>query len=180
MISELPTLMISMAIGAAFVLIDYGYSGSYRDFWARGDGRGLGAAFLTPAIAALAVIPLGAGGGAYIRFVAPIGPSLLAGAALFGVGMQVANGCGSGTLVAAGRGSRRMWVTLPFFCLGGVLGSLVLPAAERVPGLGPIDLPGSLHGLVWIAVALGGSRVGMRPRPAFGLDVEQRSGAGPI
>ena len=38
---------------------------------------------------------------------------------LFGVGMQLGNGCGSGTLYAAGGGSRRMWVVLPFFCAGG-------------------------------------------------------------
>jgi len=39
---------------------------------------------------------------------------------------------------------------------------------------------GSLHGLVWIVAALGGSWLGMRLRPVFGLDVEQRPGAGPV
>lgn len=57
----------------------------------------------------------------YGRFVSPIGVSLIVGAAVFGIGMQITNGCGSGTLVAAGQGSRRMWVALPFFCLGGVM-----------------------------------------------------------
>ena len=57
----------------------------------------------------------------YGRFVSPIGVSLIVGAAVFGIGMQITNGCGAGTLVAAGQGSRRMWVALPFFCLGGVM-----------------------------------------------------------
>jgi len=99
---------------------------------------------MVPAVAALAIVPLSTGPGDYIRFVAPIGVSLILGAMIFGVGMQIANGCGSGTLVAAGQGSRRMWVALPFFCLGGVLGSLMLPAALRLPNIGAVDLPALL------------------------------------
>lgn len=74
----------------------------------------------------------------------PHARSAVGGAALFGAGMQLANGCGSGTLVAAGQGSRRMWVTLPFFCIGGVIGSLMLPAALRLPSFGAVDLAGLL------------------------------------
>ena len=76
----------------------------------------------------------------YAGFVAPIGLPVIAGAALFGLGMQLGNGCGSGTLYAAGGGSRRMWVVLPFFCLGGLLGSLMLPAALALPALPAVGL----------------------------------------
>jgi uncharacterized membrane protein YedE/YeeE len=131
----LPLLAVTMMLGATFVLLDYGFSGGFRSFLAERDGRVLGAAFIVPAVAALVVLPVGSLVTGYGRFVAPIGPSLLAGAALFGVGMMLANGCGSGALAAAGQGSRRMWVALPFFCLGGVLGSLMLPAAMRLPGI---------------------------------------------
>jgi uncharacterized membrane protein YedE/YeeE len=86
--------------------------------------------------------------------------------------MMLANGCGSGALVAAGQGSRRMWVALPFFCLGGVLGSLVLPAAMRLPGV-EVDLAalfGPWGGLLATeALLLAGALAvlrGARPMPA--------------
>ncbi|BDG73136.1 membrane protein [Roseomonas fluvialis] len=134
-----PLLLLTMAIGGAFVLLDYGFTGGFRDFLAERDGRALGAAFVVPAVATLVVLPVGVLAEGYGRYVAPVGPSLLVGAALFGVGMMLANGCGSGALAAAGQGSRRMWVALPFFCLGGVLGSLALPTALRLPGI-EVDL----------------------------------------
>ena len=37
-----------------------------------------------------------------------------------------------------------MWVVLPFFCPGGVLGSLLLPSALRLPSLGAVGLAGWL------------------------------------
>lgn len=130
-----PLLAVTIALGAAFVLLDFGFSGGFRVFLTEGDGRGLGAGFIAPAVAALVVLPVGALSENYGRFVMPVGPSLLVGAAVFGTGMMLANGCGSGALSAAGQGSRRMWVALPFFCLGGVLGSLMVPAAMRLPGV---------------------------------------------
>lgn len=135
----LPLLGLTLALGAAFVLLDYGFTGGFRAVLAERDGRVLGAAFIVPAVAALVVLPVGVLADGYGRYVAPVGPSLVVGAALFGVGMMLANGCGSGALAAAGQGSRRMWVALPFFCLGGVLGSLMLPAALRLPGI-EVDL----------------------------------------
>jgi uncharacterized membrane protein YedE/YeeE len=141
---QIPTLLAAMLTGAAFVWLDFGFTGGFRAFLGQGDGRALGAAFIVPAVAALVVLPGGVLLPGHGRFIAPVGLSLLLGAAMFGVGMQLANGCGSGTLVAAGQGSRRMGVALPFFCLGGVLGSLALPTALRWPELGAIDLAEAL------------------------------------
>ena len=135
---------IGAALGAAFVWFGYGFTGSFADLILRRDGRALGAAFIVPTVAALVVIPIGATVEGYSRFVTPLGPVLVAGAFIFGIGMQLAGACGSGTLVAVGQGSRRMWVALPFFCLGGVLGTTLLPALASVPDLGPLDLPALL------------------------------------
>lgn len=135
----LPLFAVTLALGASFVLLDFGFSGGFRVFLTEGDGRGLGAGFIVPAVAALVVLPVGALSENYGRFVMPVGPSLVVGAAVFGVGMMLANGCGSGALSAAGQGSRRMWVALPFFCLGGVVGSLMVPTAMRWPGVS-VDL----------------------------------------
>lgn len=164
-----PLLAVALFTGAMFVWLDYGFTGGFRAFLERGDGGVLGAAFIVPAVAALVVIPVATTLDGYGRFVAPIGLSLLIGAAIFGVGMQLANGCGSGTLVAVGQGSRRMMVALPFFCVGGVLGSLVLPAALDWPGIGAVDLTarfGTWGGLAATeALLLAGALVVLRGRP---------------
>ena len=74
--------------------------------------------------------------------IAPLGPSLIIGAFVFGIGMQLANGCGSGTLYTVGGGSGRMLIALAFFIVGSVIGSLSsagVPRARRHrsgPGLG--------------------------------------------
>jgi hypothetical protein len=137
-------LLAGLLLGAAFVWFDYGFTGGFRSLLTHGDGGVLAASFAVPAVAAAIIIPVATGSEMYGRYVAPIGVSLLVGAFMFGIGMQLSNGCGSGTLVAAGQGSRRMWITLPFFCLGGVVGGIMLPAALSLPSLGAIDLPGLL------------------------------------
>lgn len=151
-------LLVSLVLGAAFVLLDYGFVSGFRALLERGDGRAVGASFLMPAVAALVIVPFGSLAEEYGRFVAPVGLSLLVGAMMFGVGMQISNGCGSGVLVAAGQCSRRMWVTLPFFCVGGVIGSLLLPVALTLPSLGAGDLVvwlGPWGGLLAMEVLLG-------------------------
>jgi hypothetical protein len=60
------------------------------------------------------------------------------GAFVFGIGMQLANGCGSGTLYTAGGGSGRMLIVLALFIVGGVIGSLQLPAFMALGGVDPI------------------------------------------
>src|SRR5262249_20749651 len=60
------------------------------------------------------------------------------GAFVFGIGMQLANGCGSGTLYTAGGGSGRMLFALAFFMAGSVWGSLSLPWFLALGGLDPI------------------------------------------
>lgn len=168
--TQLETFVVALALGAVFARFEFGFTAAFRAWLREGDGRALAATFAIPAVAALVVLPIGASIYGYARFVSPINLSLAIGAILFGVGMQVANGCGSGTLVAAGQGSRRMLLALPFFCLGGVMGSLLLPYAEELPGLGPIDLAeyfGPWGGLVVMEALLGASALlvarGARP-----------------
>jgi uncharacterized membrane protein YedE/YeeE len=169
----LPLLAVAMFTGAMFIWLDFGFTGGFRAYLEQGDGRTLGAAFIVPAVAALVVLPVGTMVDGYGRFVAPVGFSLIIGAAIFGVGMQLTNGCGSGTLVALGQGSRRMLVALPFFCLGSVVGSLLVPSALALPGIGAVDLPdilGPWGGLAATeALLLAGALVILRgARPSSG------------
>ena len=88
-------------------------------------------ALLLIAVAALVIVPVAALVPGFGGAIAPIGPSLVIGAFVFGIGMQLANGCGSGTLYTAGGGSGRMLIALALFIVGSVIGSLHLPAFLR-------------------------------------------------
>ncbi|MBV8791219.1 MAG: YeeE/YedE family protein, partial [Pseudolabrys sp.] len=125
-------------LGAAFLKAEFSYTASWRRFLNKGEAGGLLGGFIVIAIAALLIVPVAAMGGRYGGAIAPIGPSLLIGAFAFGLGMQLANGCGSGTLYTAGGGSGRMLVTLAFFVIGSVFGSLSLPAFLRLGGIDPV------------------------------------------
>ena len=156
-------LGVAAALGWVFQTTSFGYAAAFRAWMTRGDGSGLAAGVLVAAVAALVIVPVSALCAGYGGYVQPLGPAAVVGAALFGLGMQLGNGCASGTLYAAGGGSRRMWVVLPFFCAGGVLGSLVLPAALELPSLPPVglgDMLGPWGGLA-ATLALAGALVAL-------------------
>jgi len=123
-------------------------------------GAAVRAQMLMVAIAAIVFIPLLAGGTAFGRplagAVAPVGVSVLVGAAIFGLGMQLGGGCGSGTLFTVGGGSARMLVTLAAFIFGALLGTAHLPWWLTQPSLPPISLGSSLGAPLAIIVTLAG------------------------
>ena len=126
-------------LGIAFLKAEFSYTASWRRFLTRGEAGG-------SARRADRHRDLRAGGRAGRRArsknfggaIAPLGPSLLVGAFTFGIGMQLANGCGSGTLYTAGGGSGRMLIALLFFVIGSVFGSLSLPAFLTLGGIDPV------------------------------------------
>jgi len=133
-------LGVAVTLGGVFQATAFGYASAFRAWMTRGDGSGLAAGLLVAAVAALVIVPVSTLADGYGGYVQPLGLPVVIGAALFGLGMQLGNGCASGALYGAGGGSRRMWVVLPFFCAGGLLGSLILPAALQLPTLPPVGL----------------------------------------
>src|SRR6185437_10237650 len=125
-------------LGVAFLKAEFSYTASWRRFLTRGEAGGLLGGLIVIAICALAVVPVAALKQNFGGAIAPLGPSLIIGAFVFGIGMQLANGCGSGTLYTVGGGSGRMLVTLLLFIIGSVLGSLSLPAALALGGIDPV------------------------------------------
>jgi uncharacterized protein len=133
------TLIIAgFGLGVAFLKTEFSFTASWRRFLVRGEAGGLLAALLLIAVAALVIVPVAARGQGFGGAIAPLGPSLVIGAFVFGIGMQLANGCGSGTLYTAGGGSGRMLVALLGFIIGCVVGSLQLPAFLALGGIDPI------------------------------------------
>src|SRR5476651_67064 len=125
-------------LGIAFLKAEFSFTASWRRFLTRGEAGGLLGGLIVIAICALAVVPVAALVPKFGGAIAPLGPSLLIGAFVFGIGMQLANGCGSGTLYTAGGGSGRMLIALAFFMVGSVFGSLSLPRFLAFGGIDPV------------------------------------------
>jgi uncharacterized protein len=125
-------------LGVAFLKAEFSYTASWRRFVTRGEAGGLIGGLIVIVICAFVVVPVAALSPKYGGAIAPLGPSLVIGAFVFGTGMQLANGCGSGTLYTVGGGSGRMLIALLFFVIGSVLGSLSLPAFLALGGIDPV------------------------------------------
>ncbi len=131
-------IVFGFALGATFLKAEFSFTAAWRRFLVRGEAGGLLGALILIAVAAVAIVPAAALVPGYGGAIAPIGPSLLIGAFVFGIGMQLANACGSGTLYTAGGGSGRMLIALIFFIVGSVVGSLHLPAFLALGGIDPV------------------------------------------
>jgi len=145
------------ALGIAFVRAEFSYTASWRRFLTKGDAGGLIGGLIVVAILAVPVVPVAALFPHYGGAIAPLGPSLVIGAFTFGIGMQLANGCGSGTLYTAGSGSGRMLIALLFFVIGSIFGSLSLPAFLALGGVDPIlasDYLGAWGGLAATLISI--------------------------
>jgi len=76
---------------------------------------------------------------------------VLVGAFLFGIGMQLGGGCGSGTLFTVGQGQVDMLLTLAFFIVGATIGSIHLPWWLSLSDMGSISL---IQKLGWLPALL--------------------------
>src|SRR5690606_1784743 len=97
-------LLVLLGIGFVLVLqgARFGFTTGWRDFIASRYALWLWAQLLLLGLAAALTLPLIAGsGGELVGAVAPLTLSLLIGAFLLGMAMQITDGCGSGTLYKA-------------------------------------------------------------------------------
>lgn len=123
------TLLFIVGIGLGAVLAGarFGFTTGWRHLIEQRDASGVFAQLFLLAIAAALSMPLLASFPTELS--AALGPpsiSLLVGALVFGGAMQIADGCGSGTLYKAGLGIPLNMAILPIFALGSFLGSVHL------------------------------------------------------
>ena len=135
---------IGVLLGFTLYHAAFGFSSAYRKLLVHRDTTavraqlvmlGVATALFTPILAAGSVFGNGVTGA-----VAPVGFQVAIGAFLFGIGMQLAGGCGSGTLYTAGGGSPRMIVVLLAFCAGSFWASLHMGWWEQLPSFDTIAL----------------------------------------
>jgi uncharacterized membrane protein YedE/YeeE len=150
--------VLGALLGVTLYHAAFGFTSAWRVFIADGRGAGLRAQMLMLAVGVLLFFPaLSAGmlfGHPVVGEVAPVGTSVLIGAFLFGIGMQLGGGCASGTLYTVGGGSTRMVVTLIAFIVGSVVGTAHLPFWAALPHLQPVSLVKTLGAGAAIALNL--------------------------
>ncbi len=156
---KLPALFaIGIGMGVALYHAAFGFTGAYRRVFTEKDISGVTAQLVMLAAAMLLFAPVLAQGRMFgqgvVGAVAPVSISMAFGAFMFGIGMQLGGGCGSGTLFTAGGGNLRMTLVLAFFCIGGFWGSLDLEWWSRLPGIGAVSLGQNLGWGAAIALQL--------------------------
>jgi uncharacterized membrane protein YedE/YeeE len=137
------SLLVLLGIGFGAVLqgARFGFTTGWRNYIEKRDPQGLWAQMLLISVAAILTLPLiASSGGEIVGAVAPLTISLVLGAFIFGASMQLADGCGSGTLYKAGAGAPMSFAVLPTFAIGSFVGASHQPAWIAMGGLEPVDL----------------------------------------
>ncbi|GHD20880.1 YeeE/YedE family protein [Tianweitania populi] len=147
-------------LGIALYQASFGFTGGWRRFATEGRSRGMRTQFLMIGLTAIIFIPLLSGVSPFDQTLvgawAPVGVSVVLGAFLFGAGMQLGGGCGSGTLFTVGGGSSRMLVTLTGFVVGAVVGTAHLPFWLSLPSLPAIKFGEAFGPLIGTGLTLAG------------------------
>jgi len=135
--------LIGVGLGIALLHATFGFAGGWRRLIRKRRGASVRSQILLLALTSVLFFPILGHLFPHINVqgaVAPAGVSVLVGAFLFGIGMQLGGGCGSGTLFAVGGGQVPMLVTLAFFIVGATIGSAHLHWWLVLPSLGSISL----------------------------------------
>ena len=131
---------VGIGMGAALAGARFGFTTGWRQLIEQRDPRGVMGQLVLLALASVFSLTLL---GQYPELTAALGPpsiSLLVGAFVFGLTMQIADGCGSGTLYKAGLGIPLNMGILPLFALGSFLGSVQVGDWLKLGQIEPIGL----------------------------------------
>ena len=135
---------VGVGMGAALAGARFGFTTGWRQLIEQRNPQGVTGQVLLLTLASLAALPLL---GQFSELHAALGPpsvSLLVGAFVFGLTMQIADGCGSGSLYKAGLGVPLNMGILPLFALGSFLGSVHLDSWLSLGQMAPVSLSASL------------------------------------
>jgi len=133
--------VVGIGFGAILAAVSFGFTTGWRVWIRERDPTGFLAQFLAIGLAMLVSIPLIAANAELSGAIAPLSVSLVIGAFVFGAAMQVADGCGSGTLYKAGLGNGFSLAVLPGFIAGSFLGAAHLDRWLALGSLPPVSLP---------------------------------------
>ncbi len=144
--------LVGIGMGAVLAGARFGFTTGWRHLVEDRDPRGVFGQLLLLALAAVLAMPLLGTFGELHAALGPPSVSLLVGAFVFGLTMQIADGCGSGTLYKAGLGIPLNMAILPLFAFGSFLGGMHIDGWLSLGKTAPVGLVDELG--VWPAVAL--------------------------
>ena len=148
--------LVGIGMGAALAGARFGFTTGWRQLIEQRDPRGVAGQLVLLALASVLCLTLLA---QFSELTAALGPpsvSLLIGAFVFGLTMQIADGCGSGTLYKAGLGIPLNMGILPLFALGSFLGSVHVADWLKLGQLEPIGLVDLFGGVQALLITLAG------------------------
>lgn len=148
--------LVGIGMGAALAGARFGFTTGWRQLLEQRDPRGVTGQLVLLALASVLCLPLLSH---YSELTAALGPpsvSLLVGAFVFGLTMQIADGCGSGTLYKAGLGIPLNMGILPLFAFGSFLGSVHVGDWLKLGQLEPIGLVSVFGGTQALLITLAG------------------------
>ena len=133
--------LVGIGFGAVLAGVSFGFTTGWRVWIRERDPTGFLAQLLAIALTMVVSIPLIASHPELSGAIAPLSVSLVIGAFVFGAAMQIADGCGSGTLYKAGLGNGFSLAVLPGFIAGSFLGGAHLDRWLALGSLPPVSLP---------------------------------------
>jgi len=137
--------IIGLLLGLTLYHASFGFTGGWRNFIERSNSSALRAQLVMLAIAVLLFSNFINSESLFyethiVGSLAPANVSLIIGSFIFGLAMQLAGGCGSGTLFTVGGGNTKMFITLVFFVIGSLVGTYNFTFWIELPTLGNISL----------------------------------------
>ena len=156
--------LVGGVLGVCLYHAAFGFTSAWRVLISDRRGAGVRGQMLMLAVACVLFFPvLGSGTPLLTETVRgnvnPLGLSVVVGAFLFGVGMQLGGGCASGTLFTVGGGNTRMLVTLGGFIVGSTVGAAHAPWWQSLPALEAVSLVESFG--PWVALAISLTALGV-------------------
>jgi uncharacterized membrane protein YedE/YeeE len=139
-------LLYVLGAFGGFVLYQarFGFTTAWRKFILYREGEGIRAQMIMMLVASIFFMPLLLKGSIFGHPVAgnvhDVGISVIVGAFIFGIGMQLGDGCASGTLYHIGGGDVNGIVTLIGFIAGSVIATTHFDFWMNTPHFAPISL----------------------------------------
>ena len=151
--------LVGGVLGLLLYHAAFGFTSSWRVLISDRRGAGVRGQMLMLAVACALFLPVLGSGTPLLTDtirgnVNPLGISVVFGAFLFGLGMQLGGGCASGTLFAVGGGNTRMLVTLGGFIAGSAIGAAHAPWWQSLPELQAVSLVESFGRWAALAISL--------------------------
>lgn len=149
--------LVGIAFGVTLLHAAFGFTGGWRNFIRSRHSQGVRAQLLLLILSSILFFPVVGDVFPNINShsaLGPVGLSVLVGAFLFGIGMQLGGGCGSGTLFTVGQGQTDMLITISFFIIGATLGSNHLSWWLSLPSIGKVSLITELGWLPALVIQL--------------------------